>query len=215
MTHQASSPLPRTLTTNVTGISICIGLLAGMDTLCSQAHGAGNYAREGIVLQRALCICITCLIPIIILWQFTDQILVGLGQDEDLAAMAGQYTRIISLGVPGFLLTEGTRRFLENQGIVKPVFYVTLFVVGPHIGWVIFLTGKYGFVGTAWAMNISYWTMASLVLLYVIVIRPHHPQSWPGFQPREALQGWGEYLKLGIPGMSMLCLEWWSFEVLR
>jgi len=29
----------------------------------------------------------------------------------------------------------------------------------------------------------------------------------PGFR------GWIEYLKLAIPGMMALCLEWWAFEV--
>ena len=31
---------------------------------------------------------------------------------------------------------------------------------------------------------------------------------------KHALQGWGEYLKIGVPDMVMLCAEWWSFEIL-
>lgn len=27
-------------------------------------------------------------------------------------------------------------------------------------------------------------------------------------------QGWWAYLKIGIPSSAMVCMEWWSFEVL-
>lgn len=27
------------------------------------------------------------------------------------------------------------------------------------------------------------------------------------------MQGWGEFLKLALPGTLMLCAEWWGFEV--
>lgn len=29
----------------------------------------------------------------------------------------------------------------------------------------------------------------------------------------ECLQEWGSFIKLAIPSMLMLCLEWWLFEV--
>ena len=29
----------------------------------------------------------------------------------------------------------------------------------------------------------------------------------------ESLEGWSRYLRLGVPGMFMICLEWISFEV--
>ena len=29
----------------------------------------------------------------------------------------------------------------------------------------------------------------------------------------EALRGWGEFLRLGLPGAAMICIEWLSFEI--
>ena len=29
----------------------------------------------------------------------------------------------------------------------------------------------------------------------------------------EALRGWWEFLRLGLPGVAMICLEWVSFEI--
>jgi MATE family multidrug resistance protein len=43
---------------NVTGFSVSSGLLTASDTLCSQAYGAGNKKRVGIILQRSLVILV-------------------------------------------------------------------------------------------------------------------------------------------------------------
>ena len=29
----------------------------------------------------------------------------------------------------------------------------------------------------------------------------------------ESLLDWGQFIKLGLAGMVMICIEWWSFEV--
>ena len=29
----------------------------------------------------------------------------------------------------------------------------------------------------------------------------------------DSLQGWGAFMKLALPGMFMVCLEWWCFEI--
>ena len=29
----------------------------------------------------------------------------------------------------------------------------------------------------------------------------------------ESLQDWGKYARISIPGMLMLCIEWWAFEI--
>ena len=29
----------------------------------------------------------------------------------------------------------------------------------------------------------------------------------------ESLLGWGQFIKLAVSGMLMICIEWWSFEV--
>ena len=40
-----------------------------------------------------------------------------------------------------------------------------------------------------------------------------HPQADMGWVELESLNEWGQFLKLALPGMIMLCLEWWSAEV--
>lgn len=53
----------------------------------------------------------------------------------------------------------------------------------------------------------------SLAILYIIFILrvPNVRQYWPGFS-LECFHSWGEYLKLGIPGMLSVSTDW-AFEV--
>ena len=50
-----------------------------------------------------------------------------------------------------------------------------------------------------------------LVILYIRV-RNIHRLTWGGWS-FESLNEWGQFLKLALPGVIMLCLEWWSAEV--
>ncbi len=43
-------------------------------------------------------------------------------------------------------------------------------------------------------------------------VRGVHKQTWGGWS-WESLEGWWQYTKLGVPGLLMLCCEWWSFEI--
>ena len=49
-----------------------------------------------------------------------------------------------------------------------------------------------------------------LVILYIRV-RNLHKLTWGGWS-FENLNEWGQFLKLALPGMIMMCLEWWSAE---
>ncbi len=67
---------------------------------------------------------------------------------------------------------------------------------------------------TAWATVVSQWLLFVLLAAYVIILRPHAPRTWAGFT-FDAFRWVGikEFLRLGIPGAVMVCMEWWSFEV--
>ena len=50
------------------------------------------------------------------------------------------------------------------------------------------------------------------MLLAYVYARGLHKQTWGGWS-WESLQEWMQYIKLGLPGVLMLCCEWWSFEI--
>lgn len=93
---------------------------------------------------------------------------------------------------------------------------MTLMVVGSiiHIVLCLFCVEKFelGIKGLAYA------TIAKDGILFVaiaIYTRCTSQVNWI-LQPidRDAFRDWGNYLRVSIPSMAMLCSEWWAFEVI-
>ncbi|KAK2559610.1 Multidrug and toxin extrusion protein 2 [Acropora cervicornis] len=175
---------------NVTGASMFIGLASAVETLCSQAFGAKNYRLVGVVLQRGVCILgIACI--------FLSQ----------------EFVLICIPGGVGMFFYALLQRYLQTQGIVRPILYVgavtNVILIGLNA---LMLFGfKWNFSAVAVCWVISMGIMPALLLLYLKVFKLDK-LSWPGWTI-ESLLDWGEFFKLAISGMAMLCIEWWSFEV--
>ena len=65
-------------------------------------------------------------------------------------------------------------------------------------------------------VSISFTIVVSLQLIIISIYLLCHPvlketQIWPS---REIFNGIGEYLKIGLSVVIMLCTEWWIFEIL-
>lgn len=67
-----------------------VGLTSGMDTICGQTYGAAQYAAVGVILQRALLVCLLLGLPsYAIYWQA-----------EPLLLMLGGWVIILPGGLP-------------------------------------------------------------------------------------------------------------------
>lgn len=53
--------------------------------------------------------------------------------------------------------------------------------------------------------------MCLLTLVYIVFSKFYEP-TWDGYQ-KDCLYEWSVFIKLAIPGMLMICIEWWSFEI--
>ena len=67
---------------NAFGFTMVFGIDRACQTFCSQAHGAKNPRRVGVILQRSIVILFVVSLPILSLWLNAEKILLGLGQDE-------------------------------------------------------------------------------------------------------------------------------------
>ena len=66
--------------------------------------------------------------------------------------------------------------------------------------------------------GLAYATIAKDGILYVAIViyaRCSSQVNWV-LQPidRDAFRDWGNYLRVSLPSMAMLCSEWWAFEVI-
>lgn len=201
---------------NITGYAFAYGLATSVDTLCSQAFGAQAYQMVGLIAVRCAVVIIICTSPIYFIWYNCEHILKFLGQTDSVAHLAGIYVWRLAPGYLPVILFDISKKYLQSQQIVKPMIWVG-FVTNLFHAAVCYLyihRWDMGFAGASAANVTAQWFMF-LFGLFVIRICGYHRNTWPThFEFSQLFKGWSGILKLGLPGMLMVCLEWWCFEIM-
>lgn len=211
------------MTANITGYTVIQGLATALDTLCPQAFGARKYQMVGAYFQKCTALIFTLLIPVMILWIFYAEVILRLFlPDLESAALAASYLKVVSIGIPGYILFETGKRFLQAQGIFQASTYALflcaplnmvmnyLFVWSPSLG--------IGYLGAPLSVAISYWLMPLCLLLYTLRLNKHQKEyppplvCWNGIKVKEAFSNWVPLLKLALPGLIMISAEFIAFE---
>lgn len=203
---------------NVAGNAPMLGIVAAMETFCAQAYGAKKYATVGIVLQRALMIVTIFNVATSSVWSKADRLLLWMGQDPDIAIAAGRFTFLLSPCLIMDGIDQCMRRYLSSQSVVLPLMFVNLIatLLAPVLLWYFIIRCDWGFDGAAVAWNcVQAISMSGLFfyLLYHNSQQEPSQRTWTGWT-REALTDWIIYIKVSIPSMVMLCLDWWTFEII-
>ncbi|KAF5693580.1 ethionine resistance protein, partial [Fusarium denticulatum] len=100
-----------TMTASITSYVPVQGLATCLDTLCAQAYGSGHKHLVGLQAQRMTWLLWIIMIPIAVVWWFSEPILaaaVGPGRTTQLAAL---YMRILIAGMPGVSAFESAKRW--------------------------------------------------------------------------------------------------------
>jgi MATE family multidrug resistance protein len=184
----------------------------------AQAYGARNYRSLGTALQRALLICwLTCL-PIALLWQHVEPLLLRLGQQPEIAAGAAGYLAILTPSLFFCAVQETVKRYLMAQGVVTAPMLATIVttVTAPAYYYLLMYRFGLGLDGAAWALNLCQMQQSMALVAYTayrdLGLRGSPQQTFHGWS-LEAVQGWGRYLGYAVPAAIMLCMEWWVYEV--
>lgn len=205
-----------TMFMNLTGVAFGFGLATAMDTLCSQAYGAGKPMKLGIYLQSGFIVLGFTIIPVFLLNWYTEQFLLWMGQPAEVALLAGRFSRLVLPGIPFLYVYELFKKLLQAQNVVFPMVAIAVLsnVVNIVLGVYLAFYTPWGYDGAAVARTIANIALpVSLIPLFMW--RPQiFRQWWPGWKLAEAIQHIRAFLTLGIPGMFMMLLEWWSFEIM-
>lgn len=73
------------------------------------------------------------------------------------------------------------------------------------------LVSNLGFVGAPIATSISFWCMFILLLGYTRLIKGH--EAWGGWD-RACLQDWGKMIRLAVPNIISMAMEWCTTELM-
>lgn len=208
------------MTANITGYALVAGVATCLDTLCAQAFGKGNVSLVGVVFVRCTLFLLALLVPIIILWTNSEAILVAImGEDKrQVCWLAARYLKVVLVGLPGFILFENGKHFLQAQGIFHATTYILL-VCAPINVWLTYTLVWHpqmglGFIGAPWAVVITNWAMCGLTYAYILWVDGF--QCWPQYPLTDPIywQRWRRVLDLAIPGIVMVEAEWLAFEII-
>jgi MATE family multidrug resistance protein len=152
-----------------------LGILLGLDTLVSQAFGAGDLRDCHRWLFHGVYFSLILTVPLTGASFLAAMALGSWGLHPAVEALAIPYLRIVSLSVLPLLLYATFRRYLQAIGLVKPVMFalVSANVVNAIFNWILifghFGLPRLGASGAAWATVASRVYMAAVLLGAVLI----------------------------------------------
>ncbi|KAG6398902.1 hypothetical protein SASPL_140373 [Salvia splendens] len=197
----------------VSGFSVLLGMGSALETLCGQAYGAKQYQMLSVYTQRGVVVVLALSVGLAVVWYNTSFILVGLGQDHDISAEAGVFNSWMIPSLFAYGILQCLIRFLQTQNIVLPMVVTSAATSVFHVFlcWLLVFKLEFGSRGAAMATVALYWINVVLLALYVN-FSSACAECFTGFS-REAFHDIVGFLRLAVPSALMICLEYWSFEM--
>lgn len=191
---------------NVTGQSIVAGFGIGMVPLASQAFGAKNYERMGILLMRQQSIHLLLSVSVLFLWWHTEAALLFLQQPPTVAAGTAVFVRWRMLALPFLVINQNCVGFLQCQRVMKPQMVVGALMCPIFVAmlWLMIEVLQLGTSGAAMALTICDALRACFNTIAVSM--KADKRTLPRYLSAEALRqtfdvaGWWELLKISMPG---------------
>jgi multidrug resistance protein, MATE family len=196
-------------------IGVCIfayGLLLGLDTLVSQAYGAGKIDECHRWLVHGAALAVVLSVPFFFLLMWVTSSLDSLGLTPGVLVLARPYLAALSWSVLPLMLYGAFRRYLQGMGIVRPVMIALLAanVINLAANWIL-IEGHLGFpamgvAGSAWATVFARVTMAAS-LLVTILYRERATASSVFSDLRLEIRWFRRLIALGTPAAAQITLE--------
>ncbi|KAL5763368.1 hypothetical protein ACOSP7_019632 [Xanthoceras sorbifolium] len=184
-----------------------LGMGSALETLFGQAYVAKQYHMLGVHTQRAMLTLVAVSIPLAAIRFYTTNILIILGQDQEISAQAGIFNRWMIPSLFAFSLLQCLNRFLQAQNNVFLMLISSVVTAFFHVivCWVLVFKSGLESRGAALAISISNWVNVVLLGL-CIKFSLARMKTWTGFS-REALHEIVSFIRLAIPSAIMICLN--------
>ncbi|KAG8060801.1 hypothetical protein GUJ93_ZPchr0002g25114 [Zizania palustris] len=189
-----------------------LGMGSALETLCGQAFGAGQVTMLGIYMQRSWIILTASAVLLSPLYVFAAPILRLLGQEDAIAAAAGEFTLRIIPQMFALAINFPTQKFLQAQSKVTVLAWIGFVALVAHVGLLALFVSVlgWGIAGAAAAYDVSAWLIVLAQVAYVV---GWCRDGWTGLS-RSAFNELWAFVKLSLASAVMLCLEIWYMMVL-
>ncbi len=189
------------------------GLLAGLDTLVSQAFGAGKRedCHRSLINGIYLSIVITpfLLLPVWYIPLYFKQ----WGVAPEVAVLAVPYMRTLAIGLFPLILYFALRRTLQGMNMVRPIAFALVSAnVINFFGNYIFIFGKFGFpalgvTGSGLATAFSRFYLAAVLVGYLLWYDHRHRTELRKTPAQPDLQRLRTLIALGLPAALQMTAE--------
>ncbi|XP_021747955.1 protein DETOXIFICATION 12-like [Chenopodium quinoa] len=198
----------------VTGFSLLLGMASALETISGQAYGAQQYKKLGTQTYTAIFSLTLVCIPLSVLWIYMGEVLIFVGQDPSISHEAGKFSTYLLPALFAYAVLQPLVRFFQSQSLIMPMVASSCATSCLHIPlcWAFVFKSGLGNLGGAIAMGISNWLNVIFLVLYMKFSSSCAATRSP--LSMEIFHGIGEFFRLAIPSAIMICLEWWSFELL-
>jgi len=189
------------------------GLLMGLDTLVSQAFGAGHRedCHRSLVNSIYLSIALTPFLTAAV-W-LLPTLLSGMQVDPGVLALAIPYTKALAAGLFPLLLYFAVRRCLQAMNMVRPVAFALVSAnIINALGNYTLVYGKLGMpamgaVGSGWSTAISRLYLASVLVGYLLWYDRKHRTELLRTPVEIDLPRIRRLITLGLPAAIQFTLE--------
>ncbi|XXG81302.1 hypothetical protein AAC387_Pa09g1971 [Persea americana] len=192
---------------------LMLGMGSALETLCGQAFGAGKLRMMGVYMQRSWIILLCTALVLVPIYVFSPPILKLMGETSEISDLAGKFAVWMLPQLFAYALNFPIQKFLQAQRKVMVMAVVAGVVLVIHVvlSWLLILKLKWGLVGAAVTLNLSWWLVVIGQLGYIFA--GTCGQAWSGFSWL-AFRDLFQFVKLSIASAVMLCLEFWYLMIL-
>ncbi len=194
-----------------------LGLMLGLDTLVSRAHGAGNRedARHSLAQGVYLALFLT---PILMaMFYLLPPLFPGFGIERNVSRQASIFLRTLSWSTLPLLLYGCLRRYLQATGHARPVMVVliTANLINWFSNWIV-IQGRFGFPalgvqGSALSTTLARLYMAALLAVCIWYFeRKRGPAHQPFLRSLDTRRLW-TLLRIGTPAATQIFFEVGAF----
>ncbi|KAH0649182.1 hypothetical protein KY285_034430 [Solanum tuberosum] len=194
-------------------IGILIGMASGLETLCGQSYGAKQYHMLGLHLQRSLIVLTITTTLLLPLFLFTTPILKALGQENDIAQVAGVVSLWFIPVAYAYVVSFTCQMYLQAQSkniIIAYLAAITL-IIHTFLSWLLTIKYKFGLSGAMISTILAFWIPNIGQLVYVM--GGWCKDTWTGFSFLAFKDLW-PVVKLSLSSGVMLCLNINGWEMM-
>ncbi|KAL1553627.1 Protein DETOXIFICATION 14 [Salvia divinorum] len=200
----------------VTGFSFLLGMASALETISGQAFGAQQYEKVGTQTYTAIVSLIFVCFPLSLLWIYMGDLLKLVGQDPLISHEAGRFSVCLIPALFGYAALQPLIRYFQMQSLIWPMLVSSCTTLCFHVPvcWVLVYKSGLENLGGAVSIGLSMWLNVSILGLYMRYSPDCQKTRAPISRMIFEINGMKEFFRFAVPSAVMICLEWWSYELM-